>query len=71
MRGLQAAEQVLKPGGRLAVVTFHSLEDRMVKQFLARAPAAQVVRRAICPMSIWRAQALPMPPNAMLRREGK
>jgi 16S rRNA (cytosine1402-N4)-methyltransferase len=35
-RGLAAAERLLVPGGRLVVVTFHSLEDRPVKQFLQR-----------------------------------
>jgi 16S rRNA (cytosine1402-N4)-methyltransferase len=34
VKALASAERVLKPGGRLVVVTFHSIEDRIVKTFL-------------------------------------
>lgn len=37
LRGLNAASRILKPGGRLVVVCFHSLEDRIVKNYLRAA----------------------------------
>ena len=43
-RGLHAALEVLAPGGRLVAISFHSLEDRIVKQIIARE-----VKGCICP----------------------
>ncbi|MDI9329753.1 MAG: 16S rRNA (cytosine(1402)-N(4))-methyltransferase RsmH [Alphaproteobacteria bacterium] len=45
-QALEGALKILQPGGRLAVISFHSLEDRIVKQFIAKHSRAEVDRRA-------------------------
>jgi 16S rRNA (cytosine1402-N4)-methyltransferase len=46
-QGLNAALALLAPGGRMAIISFHSLEDRIVKTFIARHSKPQVDRRAL------------------------
>ncbi|WP_138512240.1 16S rRNA (cytosine(1402)-N(4))-methyltransferase RsmH [Rhodoferax bucti] len=45
-QALEASLDVLQPGGRLAVISFHSLEDRIVKQFIAKHSKEEYDRRA-------------------------
>ena len=45
-QALEASVHVLQPGGRLVVISFHSIDDRLTKQFIARHARAPVDRRA-------------------------
>jgi len=63
--GLQRAMTLLNPGGRMAVISFHSLEDRIVKQFFREA-----ARACICPPGLPVCACNRKPEAVLLTRKG-
>ncbi|MCL6527195.1 MAG: 16S rRNA (cytosine(1402)-N(4))-methyltransferase RsmH [Thermaceae bacterium] len=68
---LAASERVLKPGGRLVVISFHSLEDRMVKHFLRDSAALEPLTKRPVVASPKEQQENPRARSAKLRAAQK
>lgn len=66
-RGLAAIEKVLAPGGRVAIITFHSLEDRLVKQFIKASLLLDPINKKVIRPSHEEGQTNPRARSAKLR----
>lgn len=66
-RGLRAAIEALKPGGRIAVITFHSLEDRLVKNLLREYTNLAIITKKPLAATREEAKANPRARSAKLR----